>query len=81
VTYDPERDGELRSGAMNDPDDWAVIGPSFGEQGLPPGMAARIAEDVLAHQRRYGNAPPSDGPAPGPRRNRHLDGDGYGQGR
>jgi hypothetical protein len=72
---------DLRGGASNDPDDWVLEGPRFGELGLPPGTAARIAEDVLADERRYGSAPRSDAPTSVPRRNRHLDGDGYGEGR
>ena len=72
---------ELRPGAMNDPDDWAVAGPSFGEAGLPPGQAARIADAIIEETRRHGDAPRSDGAPDGPRRNRHLNGDGYGVGR
>jgi hypothetical protein len=71
---------ELRSGAMNDPEDWAVIGPGFGEAGLPPGMAARIADDIMATP-EYGREDTGGVVAQGPRRNRHLDGDGYGTGR
>jgi hypothetical protein len=72
---------ELRSGAMNDPDDWAVAGPSFGEAGLPPGMAARIADKIMANPHAT-DAYVDDGTVPqGPRRNRHLDGVGYGEGK
>jgi hypothetical protein len=72
---------ELRSGASNDPDDWVIAGPSFGEAGLPPGMAARIAEEILA-ARACDAYEDTGGVVPqGPRRNRHLDGDGYGTGR
>jgi hypothetical protein len=74
-------DGELRAGASNDPDDWVIEGPRFGEQGLPPGQAARIADAVMEDSRRHGDGSSSDGPAPGPRLNRHLEGDGYGEGR
>ena len=67
MTYD----GPLRSGAAPDPDDYIVIGPSFGEYGLPPGMAARIADDIMAE-----DAAPSSTPLKRPRGNRHLDGYG-----
>jgi hypothetical protein len=68
--YDPERDGPLRGGASNDPDD-----PMFAHEyggGIPQAQAARIADAIMADT----TAPPSDGPKPGPRRNRHLDGFG-----
>ena len=54
-----------------------MAGPSFGEYGPPPSVVKRIADDIMADTKRYGDAPRSDQPT-GPRGNRHLDGDGYG---
>jgi hypothetical protein len=61
---------ELRSGASNDPDD-PMFAHEFG--GISQGQASRLAQEILADPH---TAPPSDGPKPGPRRNRHLDGFG-----
>jgi hypothetical protein len=66
-----EDDDELRSGASNS-EEWEMVFGHHGEGGLAPGVAARIADQIMADD----TAPPSDGPKPGPRRNRHLDGFG-----
>lgn len=50
--------------------------------GLAPGQAARIAEAILAEPDTSGIHEDDRGVVKtGQRRNRHLDGDGYGQGR
>jgi hypothetical protein len=46
VTYNPERDGPLRSGACGPEDEYA--------QGITPAHAARIADAINAEERRYG---------------------------
>jgi hypothetical protein len=63
---------DLRSGASND-EDFALAFEHHGEQGIHPSYSARLAEEILAEP--Y-DAPASDGPKVGPRRNRHLDGFG-----
>jgi hypothetical protein len=66
---------DLKSGASNDPDD-PMFAHEFG--GLSQAQASKLADQIMADRQ---TAPPSNGVKPGPRRNRHLDGDGYGEGR
>ena len=49
---------------------------TYGEGGISQSKAARIAAEILADP-----AAPTSSTPEGPRRNRHLDGDGYGRGR
>jgi hypothetical protein len=75
MTWDPEVDGELQGGASNSEEFEMVFG-HHGQAGITQAEAARIADEVMAD-----TSGPESTPKPGPRRNRHLDGDGYGEGR
>ncbi len=68
----PWSEDELVSGCPP-PDDY--------EGNLAPGEVSRIVDGIEAEVRRTGGAPSSSRPEPGPRRNPHLTGDGYGEGR
>jgi hypothetical protein len=72
AAYDP---ADLKSGASNEDDEY--------EYGISQAHASRIADEILADHAKYGEAHEADSGVskPGPRRNLHLDGDGYGEGR
>jgi hypothetical protein len=55
---------------FHDEDDAMMFGHDDGR--ITAKQAARIADEVMADT----SAPRSDGPKPGPRRNRHMDGFG-----
>jgi hypothetical protein len=69
---------ELRSGASNSEEYEATFGHQ-GAGGISPQHASRIADEVMAHDKKYGSAREDDKGVikpGGARRNRHLDGFG-----
>jgi hypothetical protein len=58
VTYDPERDGPLRSGASNPEDEYA--------DGISQAHAARIAERILQERPEDNRVPEPSGGIGGP---------------
>jgi hypothetical protein len=71
-----EDSDDLRSGASNSEEFEAVHG-KFGEDGISQVRAARLADEIMADEKKHGTAR-EDKPTskPGSRRNRHLDGFG-----
>jgi hypothetical protein len=58
-------EGELRSGASNDPDDWVLAGPDAA--GISRLEAARIADAIIEDERLTGGAPSTTPIEPGVR--------------